>query len=76
MEAFVERMIDEYNQLNDKFKKLGSFIGTEKFNSLCLEEQVDQREQYNIMYNYLSILRSRLSRQGIEIDANTQTEQL
>ena len=61
MEAFVERMIVEKDELQDKVTKLENFINGEKFNELKGLEQVYLKEQLKFMKGYLSVLRQRIN---------------
>ncbi len=61
MEAFVERMIVEKNELQDKVTKLENFINGEKFKELKGLEQVYLKEQLKFMKGYLSVLRQRIN---------------
>ena len=68
MEPFVERMVKEYYDLNDKIKKLLSFILSEKCKELPQEEQDDLSEQFHAMSCYRHILSRRLKRQGYNVE--------
>jgi hypothetical protein len=61
MEAFVERMITEKDELQDKVTKLENFINGEKFKELKGLEQVYLKEQLKFMRGYLSVLRQRIN---------------
>ncbi|ATV65110.1 hypothetical protein CTM86_00060 [Fusobacterium pseudoperiodonticum] len=61
MEAFIERMIVEKNELQDKVTKLENFINGEKFKELKGLEQVYLKEQLKFMKGYLSVLRQRIN---------------
>ena len=61
MEAFVERMIVEKNELQDKVTKLENFINGEKFKELKGLEQVYLKEQLKFMKGYLNVLRQRIN---------------
>ena len=61
MEAFVERMIVEKDELQDKVMKLENFVNGEKFKDLKGLEQVYLKEQLRFMRGYLSILRQRIN---------------
>lgn len=75
MEPFVQRMVKEYYDLNDKVKKLSIFIGSDKYNCLPLDEQCDQVEQYHAMEIYRIVLSRRLKRQGYDVEScNEETE--
>lgn len=61
MEAFVERMIVEKNELQDKVTKLENFVIGEKFKELKGLEQVYLKEQLKFMKGYLGVLRQRIN---------------
>lgn len=65
MEAFIERMSSEYDELKERIDKLGIFLNTDKYKSLSLEEQDDLTTQYHAMIIYKIVLGKRLKRQGI-----------
>lgn len=68
MEPFVEIIIKEYHDLNDKIKNLLSFILSEKCKGLPQEEQDDLSEQFHAMSCYRYILSRRLKRQGYNVE--------
>lgn len=61
MEAFVERMVVEKDELQDRVTKLENFINGEKFKELKGLEQVYLKEQLKFMKGYLSVLRQRIN---------------
>ena len=61
MESFVERMIVEKDELQDKVTKLENFVNGEKFRELRGLEQVYLKEQLKFMRGYLSVLRQRIN---------------
>ena len=61
MEAFVERMITEKDELQDRVTKLENFVTGEKFKELKGLEQVYLKEQLKFMKGYLSVLRQRIN---------------
>ena len=61
MEAFVERMIVEKDELQDKVTKLENFVNGERFKELKGLEQVYLKEQLKFMKGYLSVLRQRIN---------------
>ena len=61
MEAFVERMIVEKDDLQDQVTKLENFVNGEKFRELRGLEQVYLKEQLKFMRGYLSVLRQRIN---------------
>lgn len=66
MEAFVERMVKEHDELHDRLNKLYAFLQTDKFQALASEEQGDLLTQYHAMVIYRISLRNRLRRQGYD----------
>ena len=68
MPPHVQRMIQEYRELNIKCSKLEIFINdSDIFVRLPEEEQDDMRDQYNYMMDYLKVLNRRLNRIGINV---------
>lgn len=65
MEAFVERMVNEYDELVDRVEKLGKFLKTDTFKELDVLEKGDMETQYRAMEIYRLALRNRLKRKGI-----------
>jgi len=61
VEAFVERMIVEKDELQDRVTKLENFVNGEKFRELKGLEQVYLKEQLKFMRGYLSVLRQRIN---------------
>ena len=61
MESFIERMVVEKNELQDKVTKLENFVTGEKFKELKGLEQVYLKEQLKFMNGYLSVLRQRIN---------------
>ena len=61
MEAFVERMITEKDELQDRVTKLENFVNGEKFRELKGLEQIYLKEQLSFMRGYLSMLRQRIN---------------
>lgn len=58
-----QRVIDEANELRDKFSKLGAFIlDNAIFPTLSQDERDDLESQYELMGKYLDILDRRISR--------------
>ena len=62
VEPFIQRVIDEYNELNVKYIKLSAFIDSDKMNELDKEDQDDLVYQANVMIAGISILNKRISR--------------
>ncbi len=68
MEAFQERMANEYKELNDKVEKLDNFIYSNPlFDKLDKKEKFLQIQQLTGMRVYLTSLISRLEHQGINV---------
>lgn len=68
MEAFQERMVNEYKELNDKVEKLDNFIySNQLFDKLDKKEKFLQIQQLTGMRVYLTSLISRLEHQGINV---------
>lgn len=64
--SHVQRMIDEYKELDDRIDKLASFINTNPiFETLQNEEQEDMKAQLIEMHKYINILANRLRRQNV-----------
>lgn len=61
METFVERMVVEKDELQDKVTKLENFVNGERFKELKSLEQVYLKEQLKFMKGYLSVLRQRIN---------------
>lgn len=65
--SHVQRMIDEYKELDDRINKLASFINTNSiFKTLQDEEQEDMKAQLIWMHKYINTLANRLRRQNVE----------
>lgn len=63
LQPHQQRVIDERKELDDKIKKLGSFIlDNPIFLTLETEEQIDLKSQYEFMNKYLSVLDRRIGR--------------
>lgn len=63
MEAYQERMLNEYEELKERRKKLLDFISNEKkMDGLSEDEQKDLREQYIYMKSYEVVLKRRIDR--------------
>ena len=60
MKPFIQRIVDEKTELNERAGKLGDFVKSEKFHSLNSEMQSLMVEQYNVMKRYSVILGKRL----------------
>ena len=58
-----QRVVDEANELKDKFSKLGAFIlDNPIYLTLPQKEQDDLSEQYDVMEKYIFVLERRISR--------------
>lgn len=65
--SHVQRMIDEYKELDDRINKLASFINTNSiFETLQDEEREDMKAQLIWMHKYIKVLTNRLRRQNVE----------
>lgn len=65
---YIQRMIEEYKELNVKCFKLKTFIdSSDIFKNLSTVEQTDMQDQYNSMHDYLVVLGRRINRTGIDI---------
>lgn len=63
----IQRVITEYEELNDKIGKLNKFINSDPFfKKLDAEERNDMSCQLTSMRNYSDILLSRLTRAGVD----------
>lgn len=61
-----KRMLDEYNELNEKINNLEVFIHTTKFYQLSLLERTLLEKQFDTMQEYLEYLGYRLDFYHIE----------
>lgn len=61
---FVQRMLVEYEDLQDKLVKLGAFINSDKFKELDDENRSLLNAQYHTMYTYKIILSRRIKING------------
>lgn len=73
MEKYVERMILEHKELNEKIKKLAARVVNDsiilnEFEKDSIVEYVDKKLQLDAMYSYRKHLTSRLIRAGINYD--------
>lgn len=66
MNTFVERMSFEYDELKERIDKLYTFLKSDKYKSLIMEEQDDLMTQYHAMIIYKIALERRLKRQGVD----------
>ena len=60
MQAFVERMIREKEELETKWENLRDFLNSEKITNLDDENNVLLSTQFNIMGAYLCVLKRRI----------------
>lgn len=60
METFIQRIVDEKAELDERAGKLGDFVKSEKFHSLDSEMQSLMVKQYDVMKRYSVILGKRL----------------
>jgi hypothetical protein len=72
MSTFIERLLQEETELNEKKAKLESFIGTENFKTIAKEQQALLKIQVNVMATYSEILNQRI----IQISEQTNTQNL
>lgn len=61
---FVQRMLVEYEDLQDRLVKLGAFINSDKFKELDDENRSLLNAQYHTMYTYKVILSRRIKING------------
>lgn len=67
--SHIQRVITEYEELNDKIGKLNKFINSNPFfKKLDAEERNDMVCQLTSMRNYSDILLSRLTRAGVSFE--------
>ena len=64
MEEYVNRMLDEFKELDERIMKLGVFLNGNIFGTLPIEEQQDMYDQWHAMILYKSALGRRLIRKG------------
>lgn len=57
---FIERLIIESKELEEKFEKLDSFLKTSKFQALDSQNRTLLRNQRLHMESYLNILKERI----------------
>jgi hypothetical protein len=60
MSTFLERLIIERDELNEKKEKLTAFIETENFQKVAVVQQRLLKVQQTIMYSYLQVLEERI----------------
>ena len=71
MEAYKQRMVNEYNELKERTEKLGSMLlkyskGDLEFEPTCPIELLES--QFYVMKAYLSILKQRAEIEHIDLD--------
>lgn len=66
MQEFIQRIKQEFDDLSDKVKALRSFIGSEKFNEISVDEQSLLKLQLRQMEPYLNTLKARLEFYSVE----------
>lgn len=65
--AHIQRVINEYKELDDRTTKLANFINTNPiFETLQNEEREDMKAQLIWMHKYINVLANRLRRQNVE----------
>jgi hypothetical protein len=62
MEAWQQRIIDEYDQLKERTNKLEAFRADELWDELDLVDQTLMESQYLFMVGYGNILEKRIER--------------
>ena len=62
MQPHQQRVIDEYDALNDKAKALYMFFTNKIFDSLDIDEQELLKMQYYAMMVYAGILQKRIAK--------------
>ena len=65
-ETFIDRMIEEHNELTDKLEKLTQFIECEAFKTLSIQKQTLLRAQFGAMVAYQQTLSSRIVLEKLE----------
>lgn len=69
MEAFQERMVNEYRELSNRVVKLDTFISNNPlFDKLNKKEKILQVKQLTGMRVYLKALMDRLDHRGIKVE--------
>jgi len=61
MSDFYERLLEEKDQLEDRQRKLNSFMLTDKFHELPITQRSLMALQVNYMGNYGEVLRARIN---------------
>lgn len=60
MSDFLTRLIEERDQLQDRYNKLGAFIGTPSYDGIRNLQQHALQIQHAAMYTYLMCLNTRI----------------
>lgn len=60
MSDFKTRLIQERDELQEKYQKLSLFIFSDAFKTVSEVQQLLLQQQYSHMYGYLSVLNQRL----------------
>ena len=60
LQPYQQRVLDEYNELDEKLNKLYNFIGDDEFQELSVNEQVTLQLQSEYMFLYLNTLAKRM----------------
>ena len=75
MEAFVERMQIEYNELTERLTKLRVFVKSDKFAQLSAIQRDLLQQQENAMETYARVLSQRIILNGGKISNARNYEQ-
>lgn len=67
---FIERVLDEHKDLDDKVEKLTAFLVTDVFQTLDEKEQADLEAQLNLMVRYRHTLGRRIDRYNEKLKAD------
>lgn len=71
MEAYKQRMVNEYNELKERTNKLGIFLDRWLLDELDFEPTCPYElleSQFHVMKAYLSILKQRAEIEGVPLD--------
>jgi hypothetical protein len=60
MQAYMKRVVEEKEQLDEKLTKLTAFLSTDIYMRLSADERGRIGHQRDLMYQYSSILRQRI----------------
>ena len=63
--SYVARMVNEREELNERLKKLSSFLQTAVYGNLPVEKKKLLQKQFGAMYEYRDILDERCRLEGI-----------